>query len=60
MQALITIQNDLKTTTTTIKTTAIKVQQVEKRADKAGWEVQQNRSRAPSTTAMVTALLIEA
>jgi hypothetical protein len=33
---------------------------VEKRADKVGWQVQQNRSRAPSTTAMETALLIEA
>jgi hypothetical protein len=33
---------------------------VEKRAGKAGWQVQQNRSRAPSTTAMETAFLIEA
>jgi hypothetical protein len=38
----------------------IKIQQVEKRADKASWEVQGNRSRAPSTTTMETALLIEA
>jgi hypothetical protein len=36
------------------------IMKVEKRADKAGWQVQQNRSRAPSTTAMETALLIEA
>jgi hypothetical protein len=38
----------------------MKVEQDEKRADKVGWEVQQNRLRAPLTTTMETALLIEA
>jgi hypothetical protein len=38
----------------------MKVQQDEKRADKAGWEVQRNRSRAPSITTMETALFVEA